>query len=137
MVWKKWSISLAAFEFFQTNFYIRRWYQSIKRDTDDLKRTWLIISRKIKFNLSYTKMFNLSVDDQVQVLHQKIILQFLPKKKIHSNKYIPKQTCDKYRQRKERCECVAKKYCIRCASRIEKKCSDCDGLSLKCTSNGK
>lgn len=58
-------------------------------------------------------------------------------KKVHSDKCTVKRACDECRRRKERCECVAKQYCPRCASRIGKKCLDCEELPPKCTSNGK
>lgn len=59
------------------------------------------------------------------------------KKKIHSSKCTPKRACDECCQRKEKCQCVAKKYCTRCADWIGKKCVDCEELPPKCTSNGK
>lgn len=60
---------------------------------------------------------------------------FCMKKKINSNKCTPKHACNKCCWRKERCQCVAKKYCIWCTGCMGKKCSDCEELSPKCTSN--
>lgn len=57
-------------------------------------------------------------------------------KKVHSNKYTVKRLCDECRQRKERCTCVTKKYCEKCAGRIGKKCLECKKLPPKCTLNG-
>ena len=59
------------------------------------------------------------------------------KRKTHSSKCTPKHPCDECCQRKERCQCVAKKYYPRCAGRIRKKCVNCEELPPKCTSNGK
>ena len=58
--------------------------------------------------------------------------------KEYSRRYIKQQLCNKCENQKSQCQCVTRKYCIRCKQIIlQKNCIKCEQIPSKCITESK
>ena len=113
----------------------RKWVQKgVQRNLEE-QQLWS--TNGLNLECPKPKCFNCQVvaDCKIYIKGHKCNLCKAPQNHSIPN-YSKNEQCNACAYRKEHYQCVSKKYCATCSIKKEK-CTDCEDLPPKCTSNGK